>query len=82
MYFRYYMSALENNVLTSISNKPTLYARYVDDIIIVVNSEQDIRQIKELMEAQSVLKFTYEIGYDRLSLLDVDIKFDDDICQT
>ena len=82
IFANYYMSALENNVLTSISNKPTLYARYVDDKILLVNSEQDIRQNKELMEAQSVLKFTYEIGYDRLSFLDVNIKFDDDICQT
>ena len=76
------MSALENNVLTFISNKPTLYARYVNDIILVVNSEQDILQIKQLSEVQSILKFIYEIGHDRLSFLDVNIKFDDDICQT
>ena len=69
------MSALENNVLTSISNKPTLYARYVDDIILVVNLAQEILQIKKLMEAQSAVKFTYEIGYDRLSFLAVNIKW-------
>ena len=59
------MSALQNNVLTSISIKPSLYARYVYDIIPVINSEHDILQIKQLMEAQSVPKFTYEKGYDR-----------------
>ena len=61
IFANYFMSALENNVLTFISNKPTLYARYVNDIILVVNSEQDIRQIKQLTEVQSILKFIYEI---------------------
>ena len=31
------------------------------------------------METQSVLKFNYEKGYDILSYLNVNIKFDDDI---
>ena len=34
------------------------------------------------METQSVLKFAYEIGYDRLSFFDVNTKFDNDKWQT
>ena len=46
--------------------------------MLVVNSEDYITDLLLKMENQSVLKFTYEIGYDKLSFLDVSIKINND----
>ena len=39
-----------------------LYARYTDDLFLVVENEQDIQDLKVRMENNSTLKFTHEIG--------------------
>ena len=49
---------------------------------LVVNSEDCITDLLRKMENQSVLKFTYEIGYDKLPFLDVSIKINNDHFQT
>ena len=49
------------------------YKRYVDDIIILVRRENDIIQLQEKMEQNSVLRFTHEIGCDTLPCLDINI---------
>ena len=70
------MSHIKNDVLsTKIVNKPALYARFVDDILMVVNDEKHLTDLKESMERKSVLKFTYEIGYNNLAFLDLTSKF-------
>ena len=78
----YYMSHIENDVLSTTVNKPALYAPFVDDIIIVVNDEKHLSDLKEKMERKSVLKFTYEIGYNNLAFLDVNVKIHNERFQT
>ena len=56
IFANYYMTNIEENVLASATNKPIIYARYVDDIILVVNSEDCITDLLRKMENQSVLK--------------------------
>ena len=53
----YYVSFAENYIIASIDNKPTLYARDVDDTInIVVESVDHIIEITDEMLNKSVLK--------------------------
>ena len=60
------MSILEITCLhTSIENKQILYARYIDDTILLVNSEENVNKIKHQMENKSVLKFTYKTSYGK-----------------
>ena len=61
---------------------PILYARYVDDIILLVESEDHITKLIEEMENQSVFNFIYEIGYNKLPFLDVNIKIHNDLFET
>ena len=42
---------------------------------LVVENEQDIEDLKVLMENNSTLKFTHEIGYDRLPFLDLNLSY-------
>ena len=60
LFANYYMGHLESAVFETFNNKPLLYARYVDDIFILVASEKEILDLKEKFEEQSVLTFTYE----------------------
>ena len=76
------MSHIENDVLSTTVNKPSLYARFVDDIIIVVNDEKHLTDLKEKMERKSVLKFTYKIGYNNLAFLDANVKLHNERFQT
>ena len=82
IFANYYMTNIEENVLASATNEPTLYARYVPDIILVVNSEDRITDLFRKMKNVSVRKFTYEIGYDKLQFLYVSIKTNNDHFQT
>ena len=41
----YYKANLENGLLNTIDNKPQLYARYVDDIILVVKDEEEVKDL-------------------------------------
>lgn len=69
----FYMSRLENNILknNNVCN-PTLYIRYVDDILTIFNERQHINKFKQLLEDKSVLKFTYEISENKqFNFLDV-----------
>ena len=55
----FYMAEVENKVLESISSKPPLYTRYVDDIF-VITTKTNLLKLKDLMESNSKLRFTYE----------------------
>ena len=45
IFANYYMANIEENVFSSDTIKPTLYARNVDHIILVVNSESCIADL-------------------------------------
>ena len=44
--------------------------------------EEQLTDLKENMERKSVLKFTYEIGYNNLAFLDVNVKIHNERFQT
>lgn len=73
IFANYYMCSLENDVIPNLKNQPACYARYVDDIFVVINSEDDLDSMKNILEEKSVLKFTHELGYKKLNFLDVTI---------
>ena len=54
------MSALENKVFNTI-NKPNIYLRYADDILLLSNSTYEITIIQENFQNNSVLHFTQKI---------------------
>ena len=57
----FYMCHLENKVLADTRiPKPLLYIRYVDDICVVVNNFECLVMLKQALEDNSVLKFTFE----------------------
>ena len=58
----FYASNLENKVFSQKPEvKPQVFCRYIDDIFIVCNSFGEIELLKQEFEANSPLKFTYEI---------------------
>jgi hypothetical protein len=69
----YYMADLEERILRSYpENAPLLYARYVDDIFLLVENSNQLVTLKTLFENNSVLKFTYEEEKNnKLHFLDV-----------
>ena len=70
----YYMAHIQNTVISDLTVKPKLYARYVDDCFLVVEDEQHLEHIRREFLNKSVLKFTKEISVNnRLNFLDVAI---------
>ena len=70
----FYMGHLESNVLQNVDIRPTVYARYVDDIFVVVRDEDHLKSLKEAMENNSELRFTYELSVnDKIPFLDINI---------
>ena len=61
IFSNYYMLALENKVFNTI-NKPNIYLRYADDILLLTNSSYEIKTIQETFQDNSVLNFTQEIN--------------------
>jgi hypothetical protein len=73
------MCSLENNILPKMANPPILYARYVDDIFLLIDNISTLQNLKSTFEAQSVLKFTFEIEkLKALPFLDVLIERTED----
>jgi len=67
-----YLCELESRILEEVSAKPAIYKRYVDDIFIECDSEEQLLELQNKMESSSILKFTYEIGMNKkLPFLDV-----------
>ena len=68
------MSYVENKVLNNQDLCPQTYARYVDDCFVVVRNEQHLIELKQAMEEESGLCFTYEVGVQsKLNFLDVSV---------
>ena len=69
------MSDLENKILNSI-RKPSIYLRYVDDILILANHIINI--LKDTFQKNSVLNFTQELNKNnKISILDIHIDNND-----
>lgn len=78
----FYMCDLENRVITD-ENKPHIYCRYVDDIFVLVRDQQNLIDLKNILERNSVLKFTYEISNNnKMPFLDVLVKNLNDTFET
>lgn len=69
----YYMAHLEETVFEDHPEiAPLIYARYVDDIFVVIENIEQLHVIRDIFEANSVLKFTFEEQRDnQLVFLDV-----------
>ena len=79
----FYMTNLENKVFHDQPElKPTIFARYIDDCFLVVESENDITRLIDTFKENSVLNFTHEIGGQRLNFLDVSIENNDGTYKT
>ena len=83
LFANYYMAYLENSILSDPTIKPNLYARYVDDIFIQIQSVDHLEQLRQKFQDNSVLKFTFEIGIsNKLPFLDVMIDSSNNNFQT
>ena len=70
----FFMSFVENKVLGDQDLCPKTYARYVDDCFVVVRDRKHLEDLKNAMELESGLEFTYELGVEnKLNFLDVNI---------
>ena len=69
----FYMCELENKIFDVYPNsKPLFYIWYVDDICLIVDQFHCLKQLSELLERHSVLKFTHEIEINKkIAFLDV-----------
>ena len=66
------MSNLENTTFQDHPElKPKLYARYVDDVVVIVDKFHHLTKLKTMFEQKSVLKFTFETEVKKkMSFLD------------
>ena len=75
----FYMGQLEEKVLSKITNKPHIYARYVDNIFIEVDNVEQLLNLKREYESNSALSFTYELNVNnKLPFLDVMVETTED----
>ena len=73
IFSNFYMSALENKVFNTI-NKPNIYLRYADDILLLTNSTYEIKKIQETFQNNSVPNFAQEININnKIPILGVPI---------
>lgn len=79
----FYMGHLEQKVFKDHANKPSIYARYVDDIFLQLESLEQLNKLKEKFQNLSVLNFTYEISVNqKLPFLDVMVESNADNFRT
>ena len=68
----FYMGNLEQNIFNNYYNKPSIYVRYIDDIFMQIDNTDQLTDIKDLFEQNSVLTFTYELHTNhKLPFLDI-----------
>ena len=75
-----YMSEIENKILLQPDQcNPQYYRRYVDDILAIFNSKEDIETFKSKLQRSSVLEFTHEEAEgNSFHFLDVSLLFNED----
>ena len=73
LFANFYMGSIETRVFSNHPDlKPTIYARYVDDIFISVNTAEHISKLITALKTNSCLNFTQEIEDEKkLPFLDV-----------
>ena len=72
LFANFYMSHVENLALSDPDVTPHTYVRYVDDCFVEVRDTEHLSKLVRQLEANSVLKFTYELSRDNiLPFLDV-----------
>ena len=76
IFINFYMSDLENRSFNSIQ-KPPIYLRYIDNILIVANNINEINILQDTFQKYSVLNFTHELNKsNKISFLRVLIDTD------
>ena len=72
IFSNFYKSNLENKIFNSIK-KPSIYLRYVDDILILSNNINEISILQDTFQENSVLNFIHELKKknNKISFLDV-----------
>ena len=76
------MAFVEIKTLSERENPPSLYARYIDDILLIVNNEEELLSIKRTFQENSSLECTDENGYHKLPFLDVLLEADENTIDT
>ena len=83
LFANFYMSHIENSVLSDPAVAPSTYVRYVDDCFVDVKDIDHLLKLIKEFEARSVLKFTYELSTDNvLPFLDVLVERDENEYRT
>ena len=69
------MCDLENKILDDNPHlKPTIYCRYIDDIVVVTQDMTQLQDLKTAIQNNSVLTFTHEIGQNNNNyFLDINV---------
>ena len=69
-----FMASVEASVIESLPCKPSLYCRFVDDILLDVQDLDSLKHLKDKLEEASGLRFTTELSNNnRINFLDVSI---------
>lgn len=72
LFANFCMSDLEEKVLNDTDLAPSIYCRYVDDVFVDVRDVEHLHKVVEVMQQNSVLKFTYELSLEgKIPFLDV-----------
>ena len=61
----YYMCELENNAFATLSNKPKVYCRYIDDCFLMIDNINQLHRLKKNFDDNSVLRFTTEFEINK-----------------
>ena len=73
-----YMAHTESSALDSLTVKPHTYCRYIDDIFVDVDNEEQLLALKVALEEHSVLRFTTESSINhKIPFLDVEVNAPD-----
>jgi len=82
IFANFYMAQIENNIIPNLPKQPSLYARYVDDILLIVDSASELDIIKNTFNCTSSLNFTSENGGKILPFLDVLLEYKNETINT
>ena len=69
----FYIGYIENEVLKILDIKASIYTRNVNDIFVVVENENQLRELKNKFEEKPILKFNYEMSTNN-HILFLDVK--------